>query len=244
MSADQPQAQVAVRLNHIHPDGASTRITYGVLNLSHRDSATNPQALVPGQSYDITLALDHIAYRVPKGHKIRVAVSTAYWPLIWPTPSPVELTITAGTLGLPLRPSANTDEVQFEPPEAEAPWQTNTLREGSNSRKVEHDLNSGEIHLILHDDFGKVEDADHGLIGGSIARERWTIHPDDPRSARGLCHWTDEMGRGDWILRTETFSEMWSDATHFHLTARLEAYEGETLVYARDVEDKIKRRNL
>jgi putative CocE/NonD family hydrolase len=39
VASDQPQAQIAVRLNHIHPDGASTRITYGVLNLSHRNCA-------------------------------------------------------------------------------------------------------------------------------------------------------------------------------------------------------------
>jgi putative CocE/NonD family hydrolase len=244
VASDTPQAQIAVRLNHVHPDGASTRITYGVLNLSHRDSAADPKALTAGETYTVTLDLDHIAYRVPKGHKIRVAVSTAYWPLIWPSPTPTALTLSGGRIDLPLRASGDTNEVTFEPPEAESPWQTNALRDGSNSRKIEHDLNSGEIHLILHDDFGKVEDADHGLIGGSIARERWTIHPDDPLSARGVCHWTDEMGRGDWAIRTETFCEMWSDATHFHLTARLEAYEGETLVYARDVADKIKRQNL
>ena len=36
ISSDKPAAQIAVRLNHIHPDGASTRITYGVFNLAHR----------------------------------------------------------------------------------------------------------------------------------------------------------------------------------------------------------------
>jgi hypothetical protein len=95
--------------------------------------------------------------------------------------------------------------------------------------------------MIIEDDFGKIADADHGLINGSVARERWTIHPDDPLSARGETHWTDEMGRGDWSLRTETTTRMWSDATHFHLNATLEAYEGDDLIYTRTVEDRIER---
>ena len=42
LRAEAAQGQIAVRLNHVHPDGASTRITYGVLNLSHRHSAAEP----------------------------------------------------------------------------------------------------------------------------------------------------------------------------------------------------------
>jgi predicted acyl esterase len=75
-----------VRLNHIHPDGASTRITYGVLNLAQRDDHANANALPIGQEIEVSLDLDHIAYRVPKGHKIRIAISNAYWPLLWPMP--------------------------------------------------------------------------------------------------------------------------------------------------------------
>ena len=75
----------------------------------------------------------------------------------------------------------------------------------------------------------------------SVARERWSIHPDDPLSARGKLHWSDELGRGAWSVRTETYSEMWSDAETFFLIARVEAYEGGTLIYERDIEDEIPR---
>lgn len=241
VSADRPQAQIAVRLNHIHPDGASTRITYGVLNLCHRDDPANPQAMVPGQVCDIILSLDHIAYRLPAGHHLRVAISSAYWPLIWPSPQTAELSLTGGTLELPVRATAKGDEWSFAPPESDAPWQVTTLRQASSIRRHEIDQQTGEFHLIIEEDFGKVEDSDHRLISGSIARERWTIHPDDPLSARGTCHWSEETGRDDWQLRTETFSEMWSDATHFHLKARIEAYENDILAYARDITDRIYR---
>ncbi|MGR3615663.1 MAG: CocE/NonD family hydrolase [Paracoccaceae bacterium] len=243
LNADRPQAQIAVRLNHIHPDGASTRITYGVLNLTHRNSHADPDPLVPGKSVDIALDLDHIGYRVPAGHRIRVSVSSAYWPLIWPSPETAELNLTRGTLELPMRPVTD-DEYHFEPPEAAAPWEIETLREGNNTRRVETDLVTGEISLIIEDDFGKVRDLEHGLVNGSIARERWVIHPDDPLSARGICHWSDEVEREGVQMRTETFCEMSSDLTHFHLTARLEAYENGVLITKRDLTESIPRDHI
>ncbi|MDU9002529.1 CocE/NonD family hydrolase [Sedimentitalea todarodis] len=241
LTADKLRAQIAVRLNHVHPDGASTRITYGLLNLCHRDGSDNPAPLTPGAPVDIELALDHIAYRVPRGHRLRLAISTAYWPLIWPSPETTALTLTRGALDLPLRKTAAGDEWRFPPPDADPPWQTETLRPVSHVRRQETDLTTGDVHLVIEDDFGKVRDADHGLIAGSIARERWTIHPDDPLSARGVCHWTTELERDDIRLRTETSCEMWSDKTQFHLTARLEAYENDILILDRDVSDSIQR---
>tara|TARA_R110002049_G_scaffold23781_6_gene84734 strand:- start:123364 stop:125358 length:1995 start_codon:yes stop_codon:yes gene_type:complete len=241
LSADRPQAQIAVRLNHIHPDGASTRITYGVLNLSHRHSHAAPCDMPPDQPQQITLELDHIAYRLPAGHRLRVAISSAYWPLIWPAPDAATLTLTAGQIALPQRPTTGADEYLFAPPIAAAPWNVEDLRDPAHVRRREVDMNSGVVSLIIEDDFGKQRDADHGLIAGSIARERWDIHPDDPLSARGTCHWSDEMQRGDIRLRTETFCTMTSDATHFHLTARIEAYENDKLIHERDLMDSIPR---
>jgi putative CocE/NonD family hydrolase len=243
LAADRPQAQIAMRLNHVHPDGASTRITYGVLNLSHRAGSADPQPLTPGTPVGITLKLDHIAYRVPRGHRIRVAISSAYWPLIWPDPETATLTLSGGHLDLPLRP-AEGDEWQFPPPESDTPWQVEELRPESHVRRQETDLTTGRVDLVIEDDFGKIRDADHGLISGEVARERWSIHPDDPLSARGFCHWTTEQQRDDIALRTETTCEMWSDRTHFHLRARLEAYENDSLALARDIEDSISRDHL
>ncbi len=244
LSADKPQAQIAVRLNHLHPDGASTRITYGVLNLTHRNGHAKPEALNPGEVYDIELDLDHIAYRVPKGHRLRVAVSSAYWPLIWPSPETAELHLTDGDIIVPTRMPGHSDEWSFAPPDAETPRPVTTLREAQNTRRVETDMNTGETYLIIEDDFGKLRDETHGLITGSTAFERWSIHPDDPLSARGECRWTQEQQRGASQLRTETNCEMWSDATQFFLRATINAYENEVLVFSNTIEDTIPRNQI
>ena len=235
LSADYPLAQIAVRLNHIHPDGAATRITYGVLNLA----TALGRPLVPGQRETVTLSLDHVAYAVPAGHHLRLSISTAYWPLIWPSPDPVTLTLHSGSLVADKVTDA--DGWTFPPPDAADPWQTEELRAENHIRRQETDMTTGIVTLVIEDDFGKVRDLDHGLINGSIARERWSIHPDDPLSARGECHWTDEIERDDIRLRTETRCAMWSDATQFYLHATVEAFEGDVPVFERTIEDTIPR---
>ncbi|MGB5865394.1 MAG: CocE/NonD family hydrolase [Sulfitobacter sp.] len=244
LSCDRPQGQIAVRLNHIHPNGASTRITYGLMNLSHRNGSASPEPMTPGTVEEVTLDLDHIAYRIPVGHRLRVSISNAYWPLLWPAPQAATVHLTKGTITLPQRPSAGSDEVTFEPPDAAAPWQTDQLRPESHIRRAETDMVTGIHSLVIEDDFGKLRDADHGLITGSIAREQWNIHPDDPLSARGSCDWETEMERDGIALRTRTQCAMWSDEATFYLSAKIEAWENDTLVYTRDLEDAVPRDNL
>lgn len=244
LSSDRPTAQIAVRLNHIHPDGASTRITYGVLNLCHRDGHEVSDLLPVNEAVTAALKLDQCAYTVPAGHRLRISISNSYWPLLWPSPQATSLNIQEGNLEIPLVNEVAGHTVSFPPPEAADPWQTETIREGQNSRRQETDLNTGIVHLHIVDDFGKVSDVEHGLINGSIAREHWQIHPNDPLSARGTCHWSDEIERDDIKLRTEASCEMWSDSDHFYLTAKIEAFENEHSIYKRDVSDKILRNGI
>ena len=245
LASDRPCAQIAVRLNHVHPDGASTRITWGVLNLSHRQSHEHPEPLTPGEAVEVEVALDHIAYRLPEGHRLRVAVSSAYWPMLWPQPEAAVLTLSRGTLDLPVRTArAEADEVTFEPAETAPPLRQREIRPPAHVRRTEIDQRSGLVTLVIEDDFGLSENLDHGIVAGGVARERWTIHPDDPLSARGVTHWTEETQRGEIRLRTETHAEMWSDATTFHFRARLEAWENDALVYHRDLTDAIPRDHM
>lgn len=244
LSSDKPQAQIAVRLNHIHPDGAATRITYGVLNLSHRNDAAEPQSMPLNTSVDITLDLDQIAYRIPAGHRIRVSISTAYWPLIWPSPETTQINISQGSIALPQRPTQGGDEVSFLAPESATPWNTEVIRPENHIRRHEVDMVTGIQSLVIEDDFGEQRDADHGLIKGGIARERWDIHPNDPLSARGACDWESKLERDGIVLRTRTQCTMKSDATNFHLTAKIEAWENDTLIYTREESDAIPRDHM
>ncbi|MBU0581609.1 MAG: CocE/NonD family hydrolase [Alphaproteobacteria bacterium] len=240
LSADRPRAMVAVRLCDVQPDGASTRITYGVLNLCHRDSHQFPRNVVPGEPIQVVLQLDDIAYSVKPGNRLRVAISSTYWPLVWPSPEPVALTLAEGAIDLPVRPSGQGDEWSFAEPEAATPWKIETLRPSTNSRTVKRTAD-GRVRLDIVDDFGEVRDLDHGLVSGGTAEESWTIDPDDPLSAHGSTRWTQTLSRDGWSVSTETLTEMTSDATSFHLRGRIVAREGSRLVFERDFDETAPR---
>ncbi len=105
-SSDKPLALVAVRLNDVMPDGRSTRVTVGYLNLTHRESHEDPTPLEPGHVYDAVVDLDDMAHAFPAGHRIAVSLSTTYWPICWPSPELATLTVQMGEtwLDLPVRP--------------------------------------------------------------------------------------------------------------------------------------------
>ena len=242
LSSDRPQANIAIRLCDVHPDGASELISYGVLNLTHRNSHEFPQALVPGETVSARVVLDQCAYRVPAGHRLRIAVSNAYWPMIWPSPEPVRLDLVGGDADAAAAPAGDRRRSHVRRRrKAPRPGQPRRSGAANSERHVDRDEKTGIVTLSIIDDFGEVRDLAHGLANGSIARETWTIHPDDPLSASGKTHWTQTLSRNGWSVRTETFAEMRSDAQNFIVSARIEAYEGETLVFERDFEEKIPR---
>ena len=82
--------------------------------------------------------------------------------------------------------------------------------------------------MEIEDDFGSYKDLQNKLVISSSAREKWSIHPNDPLSAKGETHWTEERSREGWSIRTDTFSSMTSDKSYFYLKARVEAYEKES----------------
>ncbi|MEO8855858.1 MAG: CocE/NonD family hydrolase, partial [Burkholderiaceae bacterium] len=247
LSVDRPVAHIAVRLNAVLPDGAVSRLSYTTLNLCHRDSHEKPQPLEPGKAYSVRVQLNDTAYRVPKGHRLRVSISTSYWPMIWPAPEPVTLTLHTGTshIDLPVRkPRRGEKAPVFAAAEAARPVKLVEIDKPFNKRELTIDQTTGEQRLSIVDDFGRSTIVEHGLTTWGCGRESYSIHPDDPLSARAECHWSEERSRGDWKVRTETWSAMTASKTHFHVTGRLEAYEGDQKILERAWDRKVKRKLL
>jgi hypothetical protein len=68
----------------------------------------------------------------------------------------------------------------------------------------------------------RFDDIDWRLDCGGI--ERYRIRPEDPLSAEADCVYHHELSRGEWVARTVTRTTLKNDATHFHLTATVDAY--------------------
>jgi putative CocE/NonD family hydrolase len=243
IASDRPQANLIARLCDVHPDGASTRVTWGVLNLTHRESHAEPTALAPGQAYRVRLQLNDIAYSFPPGHRIRIALSTNYFPLIWPSPEHATLTLNAGSLTLPVRPRnpADADLRPFEPPESAPAEHRTPIRPPRYERTVTRDHVEEETIFTALDDEGRACIDAIDLEIGSSHREVFRIRDDDPLSCRMETNWTKEMGRGDLQVRTTTRIVMTATKEDFVLHAECDAYEGGKRVFARNWDRAIRR---
>ncbi len=244
LSVDKPVAFVCVRVCDVAPDGASTRVTYNVLNLCHVDGADKPKRLMPGREYKVNVPLIDCAYSFAAGHRIRVAISTTYWPLIWPSPEPVTLTLVAGksALVLPVR-TAPRNEVapKFDAPEAGPPARRTVLSPGGRNRVITTDLGKRETVVEITDSSGRNRYDEVNMIAEARSKERYTIVEDDPLAATAEVTWTWEFERGKWQIWTETRTHVSCTKSDFIIRARIEAYEGKKRVFERDFEEKVKR---
>jgi uncharacterized protein len=249
LSADAPVAQLAVRLSDVAPDGRATRVSYQVLNLTHRNGHEHPEPLEPGRSYTIGVTLNACGHRFSAGHRIRLSIGTAYWPIVWPAPYPATLTVRTGDslLELPVRQGGDASPaVAFEPPARGASAPMTQIGKGLIRRYSQQDHVSGETTYVT--------ETVGGLFGEGILRfdeigtelsqsikRELTIRDDDPLSARYVIMQSFEMGRERWRTSVRTRTEMRSDRNNFYLSGNLTAFENGNAVAERAWSETIAR---
>jgi len=222
VTADRPVANLAVRLCDVHPSGQSLRVSYGVLNLAHRDGHERPAPLVIGDRYQVRVQLNDAGSVIPAGHRVRLALSTAYWPMIWPSREQATLVILRGTLDLPVRGRQATDALlsPLPGPESALPETPTILRRG--------DVRIERIDRI-------------GLELGSAGKTEYHVEENDPLSAVADLRRTQTMARDAWQIRIETWMRLSCGRNAFQLKAGLRALEGEKEVCHRDWDRSIPR---
>ncbi|WP_420556598.1 CocE/NonD family hydrolase [Roseovarius sp.] len=240
---DRPVAQVAARLMDVAPDGAATRVSYGLLNLTHRDSHEHPETLEPGQTYTVTVPMKHVAQTFRAGHRIRLGLSTSYFPIAWPAPEPVTLTVLTGEcrLDLPLCSAAPVPVDAFGPARAAEPLELEVERASSASWSISEDADTGRLLIEVVDDEGAATIRRQGFYHAAKAAERYTILPDDPTSAEGEVTWTHEMRRDEWMVRTVTWTKLTADKSEYRIEARLQAFLDDTCVRDLDWDVRVPR---
>ncbi|MFF8870314.1 CocE/NonD family hydrolase [Streptomyces massasporeus] len=246
LSVSEPVALVAARLSDVSPDGAATRVSYGILNLTRRDSTESPEPLEPGRRYRATISLNGVAQAFPPGHRIRLSLSTSYWPLAWPAPKPALLSVHehSSTLTLPVRPVSEPDEVPSSPfgePEGTPPLAMTQVAPPEERWDVKRDLIDYRSELDIVKDRGTVRFEDIGLESGRRAHERYTAIADDFTSVGGETTWTMRFRRDDWDVRVVTHTRLTCDETDFFVDATLDAYEADRRVFSRTWNEKVPR---
>ena len=224
VTSEVPRGQVVARLCDVAPDGSSTLVTRGALNLSARLGRERAVPWEPGATQEVALELSGVGHAFPPGHRIRLAVSSAYWPWLWPQPeSQAGFTLDpAGSfLDLPVRAREASSDlapsdpgpsdpafpgVAFEEPERSSPlgmnrgvaadgWSPATLDEPRPERLVVRDVAKGEWRLEIDPRYGGTRVYPDGLECTEEVRETYTIDEQDPLSARTRSDWSIRLHR-------------------------------------------------
>jgi len=120
-SATAPQADWFARLSDVAPDGTVTQVSGAGLNGAQRDSMSQPRDLAPGRMYPIKIEMHLTSWVFPKGHRVRLSVSNALWPMVLPTPYAMTTSLELGKDGskliLPAVPEHGLPVPAFQAPE-------------------------------------------------------------------------------------------------------------------------------
>lgn len=238
LESDKPVAYLIARLCDVAPDGSSLRVSYGILNLTHRESNESPGPLTPKHQYQVRIALNDIAHSFPKEHRLRLALSTSYWPIIWPAPEYAAITIypSESSLTLPVRPPRKEDQ-QLRPFEDAV-----NVPPGTEFKKIIHlpmrriiemDLSTNELVYTLKGDGGELDGAalarieDIDLNIGYQMMKRYRIIEADPSSAQTELFQRTEFRRGDWKIRLVCRTKLTATEFNFQFSCDLETFEND-----------------
>ncbi|MFD8737729.1 CocE/NonD family hydrolase [Streptomyces sp. NPDC059618] len=249
LTSTVPGGQVIARLCDVAPDGASTLVTRGALNLSARRGPGRTAPWSPGTTENVVLDLNAIGYAFPAGHRIRLGVSSAYWPWIWPEPgSEAGFTLEpiGSVLELPVRARESDPSITFAEPEESEPLGVTvsaTLDEPRPQRLVVRDVAAGTWSLEVTPGPGGTRVHPDGLACTEEGLETYTIESSDPLSARTRSTWSIRLHRPDlpWEARVETVSVVSCDARDFITSDELVCKDGDEVVFHRTWEKRIPR---
>ncbi len=246
-STDRPHAYLIARICEVSPEGISERISFRPFNLAHYVSHEYPENLVPGKVYKAIFDLNHCGWRIKKGNKLRLALSTTYWPMIWPVAevANVELNLKNCCLILPQRrkglsPDLDQDQnVDTVTPPMEHKWEYLISPSGKKSERIN---NNNQIIVETYDNFGHLKSKDHGLEQYMQVWHEYSIKEEDPLSSRLIARWETFTKKDEYEMRVITEHDISSDNNNFICKISLKAFLNGKIFHEKKWNEKIPRK--
>lgn len=226
VSADATRANWVVRISDVAPDGQVTQVAGAAFNGTHRNSARDPEDLVPGEIFPLEIETHFTSWVFPKGHRIRVAISNGQWPMLWPTRDLTTTTLTIGGdngayVTLPVIPAGAERQPDLREP-AENPYLAGyeTLESGTSTgyasiRSIKRDPETGEAFGVAEN--GRARQFPWGIKRFEEVIEHRTSDT-NPAQTSVVGRYTVAQELEGRTLEFEQRVEFVSDADNFHLT--------------------------
>lgn len=145
----------------------------------------------PGRTYALEIDMHVTSWVFPRGHRIRLAVNNAQWPMIWPTPYPMTTRLHLGgenptRIILPVVPHADRPRPNFPPPAEDPKLPGHHSNESELSSPsgyaevstVKRDFRSGTTTVVLRNGGGGAYPWGSGSYSEIITYEGRDDRPD------------------------------------------------------------------
>ncbi|MCL5775435.1 CocE/NonD family hydrolase [Limibaculum sp. FT325] len=245
VAADAPVANLVARLVDVHPDGTAHRVSIGLLNLCHRHGSAAPQPMTPGVAETVEIRLDSTAYRFLPGHRLRLALSSAYFPLILPPPTDATLTATLGAEAVIDLPCPEWREIDLPEPADPAPLPAYPSKgAGAETRRVTRNRPDGRTTVTVEADTGELRHPANGMEWREQRLSEWSLTGGEPLSVEGRERMTALRRRdGTETIGTAT-GRLTATATHWVVEAGLDVTEDGRNVFSRRWSGRIPRDHM
>jgi predicted acyl esterase len=234
---DRTFGQVSIKLCDVFPDGTSTLITRGMLDLTHLGCwpaddrgvvGRAPSPLTPGEWIDLDLAFEATTWTLAPGHVLRLAIAGTDWPNCWPPAGPVTLEVDAATveLALPLTTSLSASTHTFVPGEGPSAHEADGV-----TWRIEHDVIARETRVATR--YGDTYDGVHGVVTTDEYRGELGVSTTNPANAWASGTSSYRMTWPEASVRTEATLAVESDEHGFDVTIDLRVWDGDEQIAER-----------
>ena len=247
--ADAVRANWFVRLSDVAPDGSVTLVTGAGVNGTHRTSAENPADINKDEWFPLEIELHAASWTFRKGHRIRVSVSNALWPMIWPTPHRFTSGLRLGganasSIRLPFLKEKTSNRAAFAQPgeDPRLPGYS-SIAPGTHSGYAEvagvtRDPKTGQATVKLVNNDG------YEYPWGKVFSDEEIVHAvsdRDPARASTTSNYVVRVELENRSLRFEGLLRFESDEKNFHYTYTRSVFENGTLLRTRTWKETIPR---
>lgn len=243
VTASAPLANWTLRLEDVAPSGAVALVTGAAVNGTQTESRLEPRRRSPGESFRLAADLHFTTWTFRAGHRIRLAVANAQFPMLWPTPFPMVGTVRTGSdarLELPVVPPDFGTAARLPRPEprAEAP-DAGELDAPPPTRRLVGDPASGTVQVELRSPYGyRIGDRRYAVSEA----ETWRVDRDRPGDAGFLGEESHGIRLPGRALELRTRMDVRSDASYIHVRFEREIRENGASVRRRVWSDSMPRR--
>ncbi|MBT4051762.1 MAG: CocE/NonD family hydrolase [Bacteroidetes Order II. Incertae sedis bacterium] len=216
VSSNSPNPLFVAKIMDVAPNGESALICRGILNGSRIDQMRSPSPMTPEHTYEVSVKLDTTAWKIRRGHRLRLSISGSDFPNSWPSASGTTIKLETGgdnqsSLVIPTLTGEGAGIPEFA---ASAKTPPPHIDDGKPQWSISENPMNGEVTVQINR--SATTDVRSGVEFLGSDSLIFAVDRTDGAQARAEGTSVSEVTYRNTSFRSEAIQQITSDETHFH----------------------------